>query len=482
MYPGATELCSTTLDDNCNGTINESCPTTKVQTSQCGTTLALLSTAVICNAVANATHYRFRATNGANVQTYTNTTRSFKLTNLSNYAYNTTYTIDVSVELNNSGDYGLYSVACTVTTPALPTTKLRTAYCNQTLALLSSNIYADAVASATQYRFRVTNGANVQTIDKPTGVFKLTELASYAYSTTYTVDVALEINGSFGAFGTACNVSTPTPITSLRSTYCNVTLPLINSSILATPITGATQYRFRVTNGPNVQTIDKSTASFKLTELANFAFSTIYSIDVDVQINGIYSNSYGTACDVTTPAISTTSLRTAYCNVNSTATASIYANTVAYANTYSFKITNALSGVEYYTTPNVFFKFGSLVIYAPGTYSVEVAAGLNGMFGTYGNPCNIVLTAPELKLDDAAETQTEGVVAYPNPFKHTITLTTANAGKETKVSVTDMVGRVVYTTTTTAPELQFGEGLTKGMYNIMITSGDNRKMIKIIKE
>ncbi len=105
------------------------------------------------------------------------------------------------------------------------------------------------------------------------------------------------------------------------------------------------------------------------------------------------------------------------------------------------------------------------------------------------------------EFDEESELETvDGeweVNTYPNPFSNQITISLSGSAicgsricpssfgggwEEAGIRVMDMLGKVVVETTTTASEITLGNGLARGMYNIMITSGDNRKMIKVIKE
>ena len=64
------------------------------------------------------------------------------------------------------------------------------------------------VAGATAYRFRLTNGANVQTWVSSNYIAGLWHY-TLTPGTTYDVDIAVEINGSFGPYGAVCTITTP---------------------------------------------------------------------------------------------------------------------------------------------------------------------------------------------------------------------------------------------------------------------------------
>ncbi len=293
----------------CNITTTTNIPPTKLKVASCGVTLPALGTAINATPVPSVEGYKFEVTNGSNVRTLETIDATFNLTQLSGGAtYATTYSIRVAVKFN--GTYGAYGDACTVTTPATaPTTSLQTATCGATLAAVNSVLYANSLAGAQMYRFEVTNGALIRTVDKTNYYFKLTDLSGEAikYGTTYSVRVAVMTNGTWGVYGSSCNVTTPAvaPLTTLKSTQCGVTLAAFNTLIYANTVLNVDAYRYEVTNGATVRTIDKPAASyfFRLTDLGGepITANTVYSVRVATSVNGTFG-AYGSACTVTTPA------------------------------------------------------------------------------------------------------------------------------------------------------------------------------------
>jgi hypothetical protein len=94
-------------------------------------------------------------------------------------------------------------------------TQVQSSQCGVTLAALNTVISADAVTGAQQYRFEVTNGATVRVYTAATGnSFNLTQLTGgAAFATTYSVKAAVKVNNVWSAYGTACNITTPAPLT-----------------------------------------------------------------------------------------------------------------------------------------------------------------------------------------------------------------------------------------------------------------------------
>ncbi|MCE3297356.1 MAG: hypothetical protein K0R65_3070 [Crocinitomicaceae bacterium] len=273
-------------------------PSTQVQASQCGSTLATLSTAIIADAVSGATSYRFEITNGATVQTVVKTTRTLYMGNF-NYAFNTTYGIRVAATKNGT-DFGYYAGSCNITTSPVPPTQVQASQCGSTLATLSTAIIADAVTGGTHYRFQITNGANVQTVTKTTRTLYMGNF-TYAYNTTYGIRVAASNDGvNFGAYGASCNITTiPPPPTQVQVSQCNTTLPTVSTAVIADAVTGATHYRFEINGG--AQVVTKTTRTLYLGNFT-YALGTTYAIRVTTSSDGTNFSVYGTSCNITSPA------------------------------------------------------------------------------------------------------------------------------------------------------------------------------------
>lgn len=466
--------------------------TTKVQASQCGTTLASVATAIYADNVSNATQYRFRVVNGANVQTIDRSVRSFSLNQLATYATSTTYTIDVAVQVN--GNWEPYGAACNVTTPAI-TTQVQASQCGTTVASAGTAIYADNVSAATQYRFRVVNGANVQTIDKNVRYFSFTQLASYANGTTYTIDVAVMVNGSWEPYGSACNVSTPSVTTQVQSSQCGADIPTIGTAIYANNVPSATMYRFRVINGANVQTIDRAVRSFALTQLTTYAYNTTYTIDVAVQVDGSWGP-YGPACNIATPTEPITKLEAAYCDVTIPSfTTPLYAIATVGAEQYRFEVTNlttsAVSTIDKTARTFSLSEIGGIT--ASTTYEVRVAVKHLGTWRPYGGECTVTTGASvmannngmnEHRVGEVAEVSFDAVT-FPNPFAtgFGVSVSTDNTEMIT-VTVYDMAGKVLESHTATAEELnnvRMGEGYAVGVYQVRVIQGTESKTLKVVK-
>jgi hypothetical protein len=182
---------------------------------------------------------------------------------------------------------------------------------------------------------------------------------------------------------------------------CGQTLAALNSSIVANLVAGASSYRFRVSTVspqgvPSVQIHTSNTRTFKLTQLASFAFDRAYTIDVAIR-HGNQWYPYGPACTIYSPT-PTTTLESAYCGAAITSMSSpIYAQGVNYAQGYRFRVTNLLNQSEVYIVdrPLREFRLNNFNATSGSHYLVEVAIkNYGGSYLPYGPPCSV--TAPVL--------------------------------------------------------------------------------------
>lgn len=485
-------------------------PTTKVMASQCGATLAAMNTPIYADLVEDVTQYRFRVTDGVSTQIFDNPSRMFNMTQFSGYAYGTAYTIDVAIYFG--GFFQPYGPPCVVTTPSLPTTQMMASHCGTTVASLDTDLYADEVPGATQYRFRATSGSSI-TVDKPSRTFKFSQMSGILDGTAYTVDVAAYVDGSWGPYGSTCIISTPAATSpQLIPSQCGVVLTDIFTDLFCNEVTGATQYRFRVTNGNGAAEIVKPSRTFKLAQLSNVEYGTVNTVECDVFVGGSWIG-YGVSCNVTTPAVGATQIIASQCGITLTAgNDALFADEVPGATQYRFRVVNG-TDTSIVTKPSRTFtiiEVDSITITINTTYIVDVAVYFMGSWLTYGADCNITTpgTLIALNISEAEGTQTlsgdgaaEGepaiagfeeqttdkrsIVAFPNPFETSFRLDFVSDSEEKiEIRVFDAAGKVVESLQMTKgelPELKFGENYQQGMYQLTVLQGTHSKHLKVIK-
>ena len=477
--------------DSCNVTTPAS--PAKVQATQCGATLTALNTTISSVAVTGATGYRFEVTNANDVYTYDSLTTSFNLSMLNSpVVYGKTYAVRVSVKYNNV--WQPYGDSCNVTTPASPA-KVQATQCGATLTALNTTISSVAVTGATGYRFEVTNANDVYTYDSLTTSFNLSMLNSpVVYGKTYAVRVSVKYNNVWQPYGDSCNVTTPASPAKVQATQCGATLTALNTTISSVAVTGATGYRFEVTNANDVYTYDSLTRSFNLMQLnAVILYSTTYSIRVSVKLYNEWQP-YGDSCNVTTPVAPLTKLQTSQCGITlASGNATVLtATAVTVAQMYRFEVSLGSSVYTYDTASSSVRSFkltdvSGLSLVSGTTYGVRVAIKANGVWQPYGLSCNVTTfgAAPSiLKMDIVAEDDFNAI-SYPNPFKENFNLhLTSSSLEKVSVIVYDMAGRLIEQREVN-PEalsgLQVGDNYPSGVFNVIVKQGENNKTIRVIK-
>jgi hypothetical protein len=263
----------------------------------------------------------------------------------------------------------------------------------------------------------------VQTIAKTSRTFKLSQMPLVFYSAANVIDVAVDVGSGFGAYGPACNVTTPAiSSTKIITSQCGITLGSIYTGIYADEVPGVAMYRFRLTKdgGANYIYVDKPTRMFRFgydLSTGQYTTSTTYSVDVAVNYNSIWL-SYGAACNITTPGT--------------------YTNPPPRDNTD--EITRADENTEPQTA---------------------------------------------MTIDDNTSKDIFDISVYPNPFGETFNLVSNSLSNEkVLISVFDIVGKEVETIETNSDNLKnvsIGNNYNWGIYYIRFKQGDNSKIIKVIR-
>ena len=372
--------------------------------------------------------------------------------------------------------------------------------CGITLNLIDDQVYTALVANAQGYRWRITkmigsipstNPSDVQLLDTGLRVFKFTQLTSYAFDTNYQVEVAVKLNTVWQPFGNnPCTVKTPATTTKVMDAQCGTTITLMTDVVYANLISYATGYRFKVTNllTNNVQVVDRIVREFRFNLLSNISYNTTYKVEAAVKnTNGTYLP-YGTSCNVTTPLFPTTSLQNSQCDYTATsATEVIYANLVANATNYRFSVTNTNIGYGYvFDTTLRSFVLNMVPSLLPATtYSVKVMVKIDGTWGPYGKICTLTTPGTSRTIVSKETVTLFDATAYPNPFAENFKLEVKTTSEEAlQVKVYDMLGKLVENKILDASQIEYfeiGANYPTGVYNVIVSQGENLKTIRVIK-
>jgi hypothetical protein len=287
--------------------------TSKLTAEFCNYVLDALNRKIKCNTVANASRYVYKVT-GPNSYSQTwispDNAVTFKLSDvdaLSPLSPSTVYFVSVAVEIN--GGVGSFGPACSVETPAIPTTALLPSYCAFTVQAPSTRLFFGAISGADSYTIEVSNSGlgYLQTYNtgNPTTNFSLSNFSGLKNGTSYSVRIAAVMGGITGGYGSSCNVLVDYR-SALLASFCNITATSLSQKLKNNTVSGASNFVYRVT-GPGgynqTWTSPNSTEYFRLSyvnALSPLSPGITYSIAIAVIMNG-GTGSYGTVCSVTTP-------------------------------------------------------------------------------------------------------------------------------------------------------------------------------------
>ena len=378
----------------------------------------------------------------------------------------------------------------------IPTSKVTANLCGATLSSLNANINANYVAGYQAYRFEVTNGLTVNTIEVNKYNFSLTQTPGITYNTTYGVRVAVKIGGNWGEYGVSCNVTTPalsssTVIsTKINPVFCGTTLAALDTKIAALTVYGATGYRFEIVKGGVTTVYDSPNYNFKLSQAGVAAYGTTYTIRVAAQVNGIYGD-YGTSCTVSSPAalsdnVPITNIIPSLCGTTlASKDSKITAVMVTGATKGRYEITKAGSDPVVYEVASTVIKLSQtgVVVDYNTAYSIRVAAFVGGVWGNYGASCTV--TTPAMPIT-RLKAKTFEVSAYPNPFETAFNLSLETPSKEdVTIAIYDMIGKLIEThqvNPTEVANLQIGNNFAAGIYNVIISQANEMDAIRLIRK
>jgi hypothetical protein len=200
----------------------------KVQASQCNTTLTSLFSPIYADNVVGAEAFEYQLTKlpSGTIDTYQKTSGTINAFSLGDFSnsfidYNTSYEVRVRVKIN--GVWGPFGTMCTITTPStIPSSQIAN-YCNATLPLLNSPISAVQVPGAEAYKFEVTDGINItemfpSPIDYTTNLIPVAgttysgtpaNISWIGYNISVQMRVAVNVDGAWQPYGPSCTVTTP---------------------------------------------------------------------------------------------------------------------------------------------------------------------------------------------------------------------------------------------------------------------------------
>jgi hypothetical protein len=310
---------------------------------------------------------------------------------------------------------------------APPVVPVNPAICGTTLQTMSSPVKTTLTAGATQYNWIVRNTitnevATFSTTPEYFYFYNITGVSSsfYDYGVSYLVSVAPIVAGA-GLFSSPCTVITPKlVINNFQSTICGGTFGVKKPKIEANILGGLAFSNYR----------------WVITRTSDLVSRTIFTISPFFFLSG-------TAADNSS-------------NLIAGSTGNLVGGFV-------------LPNTEYCITVQKVFNFS--------TSSFGVASNIC---------CYRTWTQVFTKFDDAIHPDFDfDATVAPNPFSNNFTINIQSPSSENiTIKVYDMIGKLVDEQTLESintSDYQLGKAYATGVYNIVVSQGENRKVLRVVK-
>ncbi|PKP23313.1 MAG: hypothetical protein CVU05_00250, partial [Bacteroidetes bacterium HGW-Bacteroidetes-21] len=263
------------------------------------------------------------------------------------------------------------------------------------------------------------NGTTQQTVSGSVLFTNVSVGNAKPYSVSYTgyndVNNTLNVVDQDVVENVVMGVSIPT--TKLTTSSCGITINDLNAYIYCDMVNGAEDYQYLFTNVNTLSTYSyiRSSAgivniNFCLGWVLGIEYGSTYNVQVRAKVSGVWGN-YGDTCQIILNSIPNTKLATASCGITiNDLNTSVYCNKVGGAEDYQYLFTddNDLSTYSYIRSSagivNVNLCLGWIAGIAYGrTYNVQVRAKVSGVWGNYGDACQIILNGiPNTKLNTSS--------------------------------------------------------------------------------
>ncbi|MDI9258544.1 T9SS type A sorting domain-containing protein, partial [Flavobacterium sedimenticola] len=516
VYPGAPEICFNNIDDDCDGIKSEGCqPVASSLTAAYPNNLVLgsISTTILATIPTVSggfpiTGYVFEITNMTSNQTVTlpRSINKFNLTMTNIYAYDTPFAIRVKVIVNGEEQPYLGDTRV-IRTPALASPSLVTTQCSQSLPI-GTTIVSASVTGATDYEFTITSptftSPSSQVITRQVNNFRLSMMPNYtpAYNTVYNISVRARVAGAWSTSPSTCTITTlGVPTTSLVASQCNVEIPGLSTTLTATNVAYATEYKFKVSKVAEPEVEEEVSVVGQplllLTNLTTVAadYETDYNVWVKAgsTVNGIttWGDYAAVPCVVTTPLTPTVRIvglagdcETGYtpASLSTVITSETYpsARYRFYLKGYDLS-TNLI--YDHYVDRNTNDVTLAMFPAIPSglDYYISVAVKLGPAVVIPKEECLIFIPTPPSRVT-ALPLE---VTAYPNPFAGSFSLAvTTSSQSSIDIKVYDMVGRLVEQRVVRASAVEsttIGDRYPSGVYNVVVTQDEEVQTVRVVK-
>ncbi|MCX8483251.1 MAG: T9SS type A sorting domain-containing protein [Crocinitomicaceae bacterium] len=176
--------------------------------------------------------------------------------------------------------------------------KIKEAQCGTVIDKESTKIWSDPVQNATSYKFQITDSNGIVFILENVDRFFTFSQIPYMNNTTYSIRAAASVNGIYANFGDSCLIKLVL-FSKIQNSQCGAAIQTADNKVNAIAISGATHYKFEITESQNQIILEDTSRWFKFSQFT-YKPAIDYSIRVAVKINNVYSD-FGPVCIVRSP-------------------------------------------------------------------------------------------------------------------------------------------------------------------------------------
>jgi hypothetical protein len=240
------------------------------------------------------------------------------------------------------------------------------------------------------------------------------------------------------------------------------------------------------------QEIATGLRNFRFSQVTDFIYDANYEVKCSVRnTDGSYLP-YGPSCIIQAPKYPVSEVIPAQCENYAVLNYNEFINAVfvSGAQFYRFRLTSEVNNYDVSVDrPLRQFRLSDFPGLIPGeTYTVEVAVQMPGQpnVGPYSKACTIIVPSNAREIEPTSP----GAVAfnaqvYPNPFAEQFYFKVASASSaDYTIQVYDMMGRNIETRTVGSDSIEsteVGANYPAGVYNVILTQGENTKTLRVVK-
>ena len=355
---------------------------------------------------------------------------------------------------------------------------------SKTLTLVAGSVGAIQWQSSTTSA-TATDFANIDGATNPVSLAVSPNVTSW-----YRIVASSGACSSATSAAVAVKVSQPTAVGTLSALYSTVCTGTPTTITLSSAVGTIAWQKATVTNGVT-GTFTTVTGNTTTLTTGNLTAKTAYKVIVS---NGVCATSSSLPIVITVnPAAKATAITgfntvtTPVC-VGASQTLTLSAG---YVGTIEWLIANTLNGTytvipgatgstyDYFPSSTAVKYFKVRLTSSPCSTTQTSAVGVK----VYAKNCAIV--APTTSKVELADNTLLDVKAYPNPFVNSFRLDLKTSNTELiKISLYDMTGRLIEVNEvepSTVNTLEIGNTFPTGVYNLILTQGENTKVIRVIK-